>query len=161
MSMLSPVLCFLRQTFSRQKIVSGLLGLLAFSGTALALPVAAVSPAQTSSPTANMLQVVLGLVLVLGLMAGAAWLLKRLSAAHTPAGHAIKIIGGVAVGNRERVMVVEVADQWIVVGVAPGSVNALATLPRQILPESSATAVTSGGNFSSWLKQKIDQRNAQ
>ncbi len=155
MSMVRPVFNLSR------RMLACLLVLQSCAGSVLALPVAAASPAQASSPTANMLQVVLGLVLVLALMAGAAWLLKRLSAAHTPAGQAIKIIGGVAVGNRERVMVVEVADQWIVVGVAPGSVNALATLPRQILPESSASPATSGSNFSGWLKQKIDQRNAQ
>ena len=155
MSMVRPV------SHTSGRMLSCLLVLQLCAGSVLALPVAAASPAQASSPTANMLQVVLGLAVVLALMAGAAWLLKRLSAAHTPGGQAIKIIGGVAVGNRERVMVVEVADQWIVVGVAPGSVNALATLPRQILPESNGNSTTSGSHFSSWLKQKIDQRNAQ
>ena len=137
------------------------LAMMSSAGQVLALPVATASVVPPSSPTANMLQVVLGLVVVLGLMAGAAWLLKRVSAARSPAGHAIKIIGGVAVGNRERVMVVEVADQWIVVGVAPGSVNALATFPRQTLPVSNESAPAVATNFASWLKQTIDKRNAQ
>ncbi|MGI4937782.1 MAG: flagellar biosynthetic protein FliO, partial [Janthinobacterium lividum] len=68
-----------------------------------------------------------------------------------------------------------VADQWIVVGVAAGSVTSLATMPRQVptgrnaalgadgLPVSGtdSTPGASTANFSSWLKQKIDQRNAR
>ena len=34
-------------------------------------------------------------------------------------------------GGRERMLVVEVGNQWIVVGASPGRVNALATMPRQ------------------------------
>ncbi|MGI4848636.1 MAG: flagellar biosynthetic protein FliO [Janthinobacterium lividum] len=122
-----------------------------------------------------MMQVVTGLAVVLALMAGVAWLLKRLNIAKTGSASAIRIIGGVSVGNRERVMVVEVADQWIVVGVAAGSVTSLATMPRQVptgrnaalgadgLPVSGtdSTPGASTANFSSWLKQKIDQRNAR
>ena len=57
----------------------------------------------------------------------AAWLLKRFARGSwsLPAG-AIKVIGGVAVGQRERVVVVEVGGTWLVVGVAPGQVRALA-----------------------------------
>jgi flagellar protein FliO/FliZ len=108
--------------------------------------------------TGNLLQVLLGLVVVLALMAGAAWTLKRMGVAGSGTNNVAKVIGGVSVGNRERVVVVEVADQWIVVGVAPGRVNALSTMPRQ------ETAVTAEGtpdvkNFSAWLKQTIDKRN--
>lgn len=107
----------------------------------------------------NLFQVLLGLVVVLGLMAGAAWMLRRFGAVKTAAASSIKIVGGVNVGSRERVLVVEVADQWIVVGVAPGRVNALATMPRQ---ESTPVtdAATNAPNFASWLKKKtIDKRN--
>jgi flagellar protein FliO/FliZ len=57
--------------------------------------------------------------------------------------------------------VVEVADQWIVVGVAPGRVSALTTMPRQegAVPSEAATPVAS--NFSAWLKQTIEKRNGQ
>ncbi|MGH8809782.1 MAG: FliO/MopB family protein, partial [Noviherbaspirillum sp.] len=71
----------------------------------------------------------------------------------------VKVIGGVNVGSRERILVVEVAEQWIVVGVAPGRVNTLSTLPRQEIaaPDSAPAAK----NFSTWLKQTIEQRNGQ
>lgn len=122
---------------------------------------AAEQAAATASPSSagNLLQVLFGLVVVLALMAGTAWILKRMGVAGAGANNVAKVIGGVSVGNRERVVVVEVADQWIVVGVAPGRVNALSTMPRQehaVLP---TEAAPDAKNFASWLKQTIEKRN--
>ncbi|HEY5366391.1 MAG TPA: flagellar biosynthetic protein FliO, partial [Casimicrobiaceae bacterium] len=50
------------------------------------------------------------------------------------AGAAIRIIATQALGQRERVVLVEIADQWLVLGVAPGQVSALSTLPKGTLP---------------------------
>ena len=86
------------------------------------------------------------------------WFLKRMGGGRFAPGSVVKIVGGVSVGNRERVMVVEVADQWIVIGVAPGQVNTLATLPRQEQP--AAQPAPGVPNFSAWLKQTIEKRNA-
>jgi flagellar protein FliO/FliZ len=107
----------------------------------------------------NLFKVLFGLLIVLAMMAASAWMLKRFGIAKAAAGSTVKIVGGVSVGNRERVLVVEVGGQWIVVGVAPGRVNSLATMPRQeqvILAEAEPAAK----NFSAWLKQTIDRRNA-
>lgn len=110
------------------------------------------------SSAGNLLQMLFGLGIVLALMAGAAWLLKRMGVAGASANNVAKVIGGVSVGNRERVVVVEVADQWIVVGVAPGRVNALSTMPRQ--ETAAAIEVTPGAkSFAVWLKQTIEKRN--
>ncbi|HVL75577.1 MAG TPA: flagellar biosynthetic protein FliO [Noviherbaspirillum sp.] len=114
------------------------------------------APAGTAG---SLLQVLFGLVVVLALMAGAAWLLRRMGVAGTGTANVARVVGGVSVGNRERVMVVEVADQWIVVGVAPGRVNALSSLPRQeIIPTHPAPAQSS--EFSAWLRKTIEKRNA-
>ncbi len=119
---------------------------------------AAATAATATSTAGNFFQVLMGLIVVLGLMAGTAWLMKRLGMAKSAGNATVKIVGGVSVGNRERVMVIEVADLWIVVGVATGQVNALATIPR---PEGAAATevVPVTKNFSAWLKQTIDKRN--
>ncbi len=112
----------------------------------------------TPTSAGSLLQVLLGLMIVLALMAGTAWVLKRMGVAGGGSNQVAKVVGGVSVGNRERVVVVEVAGQWIVVGVAPGRVNALTTMPRQ-----ETAAVTEGTpgtmNFAAWLKQTIEKRN--
>ena len=137
-----------------------------FSPTLLLLLAANASAAQPQSSAvasaSNFFQVLMGLVIVLGLMAAIAWTLKRLNLAKIAGNAPVKVVGGVSVGNRERVMVVEVADQWIVVGVAPGQVNALSTLPRpENLPAATAETTLPVNNFAVWLKQKIDKRNAE
>lgn len=123
-----------------------------FSSTANA----AVQPGAAS--TGGLFQVLLGLILVLGLMAALAWVLKRFGATRAAGGAAIRVVGGVSVGGRERVLIIEAADQWIVVGVAPGRVNALATMPRQ---ENAAALMSApvAKNFSAWLKQTVEKRN--
>lgn len=95
--------------------------------------------AQESAPTSSLLtspmsqfaQAAFGLLFVLGLIFLMAWALKKLggqSAFGLPA-HA-KVVGHVMVGPRERVVIVEIDQSWLVLGVAQGSVNVLHTLPR-------------------------------
>lgn len=114
----------------------------------------------TSSATGSIFTMLLGLGMVLALLVGLAWLFKRTGLVKGTGSNAVaKIIGGVSVGTRERVMVIEVAEQWIVVGVAPGRVNTLATMPRQELLATSSTPSVPAANFSAWLKQTIEKRN--
>jgi flagellar protein FliO/FliZ len=117
---------------------------------------AAAQPA--TSAVGDLFQVLLGLAVVLGLMMAAAWALKRFGVKRMAGGAAIRVIGGVSLGGRERILLVEAADLWIVVGVAPGRVNTLATMPRQETPPDQTSPVTT--NFSDWLKQTIEKRNA-
>ena len=120
---------------------------------------AAESP--TPSTTGGLIQVFIGLLVVLGLMFGAAWLLKRFGSPKMAHGTNIKIVGGVAVGSRERVLVVEVADQWIVVGVAPGSVNTLSTMPKQEGADLAEEGAPGSKSFASWLQNVMDKRNGK
>lgn len=132
--------------------------------TLVTAPAWAAEPAPSAG---NLMQVLLGLTAVLALMAGAAWLLKRFGVAGVAGNNVARVVGGVSVGNRERVVVVEIGDQWIVVGVAPGRVNALSTMARQETPAAlTASAASARGtptapNFASWLKQTIDKRNGK
>lgn len=120
------------------------------------------SPPLPASPVSpgGVLQVLLGLVIVLGTVAAAAWLLKRFAPGQVSAGGTIRLIGGIAVGPKERVVVVEVGETWLVVGVAPGQVTALHNMPRIAnLPEANSLV---GGEqrFSIWLKDVMSRRNA-
>jgi len=61
-------------------------------------------------------------------MALVTWALKRMMPGIGGQQSAVRIVGGVSVGSRERIVVLEVAGRWLVVGVAPGRVNAIANL---------------------------------
>jgi flagellar protein FliO/FliZ len=111
----------------------------------------------------TLLQTILALVLVLALLAGLAWAAKRYGPRVAGNSANLRMVGALNIGGRERIMVVEVGDQWIVVGASPGRVNALATMPKG---DATATASLAGhatpaSSFSDWLKQTIDKRNAK
>ncbi len=92
---------------------------------------------QAAQPSfgAGILQMLLGLGGVLALLVGSLWLLKRLTAVRGPGAGMMRVVAATAVGGRERVVIVEVGSTWLVLGVAPGRVSALAEIPRQALPE--------------------------
>lgn len=120
-----------------------------------------VIPSAPSPSAGNLLQTIFGLVVVLALLGGLAWFLKRFGPKNASGSADLRIVGALNLGGRERIVVVEVGDQWIVVGASPGRVNALATIPRQ--HESVASSVPgayapSATSFSEWLKQTIDKR---
>lgn len=119
-----------------------------------------IPPAATGISSGSVLQVILSLLLVLGAVVAVAWILKRINLPQQGAGNALKIISGVAVGQRERIVLVEVNDTWLVVGVAPGQVNALHTMPKGQLPSASSTQTGDDNKFQMWLKQKMEKRNA-
>lgn len=86
--------------------------------------------ARPSGGTAAVVQMLGALGLVLAALFGALWLLRRLSGGRLAGGSPFRTVGGVAVGSRERVVLLEIGEHWLVVGVAPGSVTGIATLPR-------------------------------
>lgn len=107
----------------------------------------------------SVLQVLLGLAIVLGMVFGAAWLVRRFNPVAGGTG-IVRIVGGAAVGNRERVLVVEVADTWLVVGVGPGRVSPLHTLPKPADAVTASAAPAPAAGFAHWLRQTLDKRNA-
>lgn len=106
----------------------------------------------------GMLQTFFGLALILGLFVGAAWLLKRMNGGKGLLGTTgpMRVVGGMAVGTRERIVLVEIEDTWLVIGIAPGQMRTLHTLPKGSLPE---TAPGSDGQFGQWLRQFKDKRD--
>ncbi|MDE2366759.1 MAG: flagellar biosynthetic protein FliO [Betaproteobacteria bacterium] len=110
---------------------------------------------------ASMLQVMLGLGIVLALMAGLAWLLKRFAGTQRGASGVIRVIGGSAVGQRERVVLVEVADTWLVIGVAPGQVSALHSMPKRDANLSTSGLARNDDRFSAWLRQVMEKRHGE
>jgi flagellar protein FliO/FliZ len=115
------------------------------------------------SATGSLLQTVFSLLVVLAVLVGLAWLLKRYGPKTVTGNANVKLVGALSVGARERILVVEVGEQWIVVGASPGRMNALATMPRQegeALPPGPPHVLPSA-NFAEWFKQTIEKRNGK
>jgi flagellar protein FliO/FliZ len=130
-------------------------------------PAAAPVAMPAGTPTGSLLQTLFALVAVLAVLAALAWFLKRYGPKGGIGGANLRIVGSLNLGGRERLLVVEVGNQWIVVGASPGRVNALATMPKQdganaadaAAPAASLAAHGPAANsFADWLKQTIDKR---
>ncbi|QDF99790.1 flagellar biosynthetic protein FliO [Azoarcus sp. DD4] len=102
-----------------------------------------------------------GLAVVIALLLGCLWLLKRL-AAPRGAASALKVLGAAPVGPRERVVLVEVGSEVLVLGVAPGNVRTLHIIPAASLPADAAAggapSILAGKDFSAWLKHSLERR---
>jgi flagellar protein FliO/FliZ len=106
--------------------------------------------------TGKLLQMGLGLFLVLGLILATAWLARRIGRIQGASGGALRIIGGLSMGARERVVLVQVGDTQLLLGVAPGRIQTLHVLPEAAaieLPEQGA-----GASFATSLSTVLNKR---
>ncbi|HQO15562.1 MAG TPA: flagellar biosynthetic protein FliO [Methylotenera sp.] len=131
---------------------------------------AATATSTAPSTSGSLFKVFLGLAAVLLVMAAITWALKRILPGAGGQQSVIKVVGGVSVGTRERVVVVEVAGRWLVVGVAAGQVNAIANLDKaenfQEATQNASVNAEAGlqgftqslpPQFSTWLKKSKDK----
>ena len=82
-------------------------------------------PAQAAQSVASgVWPMLLSLVLILGGFMGVAWLARRYLPGVGKQG-VVKVVGATMVGPRERVVVVEVDDTWLLLGVGAGQVRLL------------------------------------
>jgi flagellar protein FliO/FliZ len=109
--------------------------------------------------TGGLVQTVFGLAIVLALIWGAAWMLRRLNVGSPSQGSAIRVLASQALGQRERVVLVEVADQWLVLGVAPGQVSALSAMPKGALPAPPSPSSPLASQFASLLARARNKRS--
>lgn len=94
-------------------------------------------------------QLLAGLVLVLVLFMGLAWLVRRSGMAGGFSHHGLKIIATLPLSARERVVLVQAGSQQLLLGVAPGRVNLLQSFEQPLvgLPEAVHPP------FSQWLQR--------
>lgn len=76
------------------------------------------------------MQIIFSLLLVLAVIALVAWMLKRMNAIQQGSGNLLKVLSATSIGQRERLVLVEVKDTWLVIGVGPGQIRTLHTLDR-------------------------------
>lgn len=129
------------------------------SDSIYAAAAAAAAPPEVSTSGA-LFQGLLGLLMVLAALAAFFWFLRRFSPGQSAAQGVVKVVGGVMLGPRERLVVVEVGDTWLLVGVGGGQVNTLHTLPRPegYTPAVQAPLSTSIPGFAEKLKEFLSKR---
>jgi len=103
----------------------------------------------------NLIQTTLGLLVVLGVIAVAAWAFKRFGHFQSGMQGKLKVVGGISLGSRERVVLLQVGDKQLVVGVAPGKIQTLHVLDEPLLVENEKPKAVS---FSERLQSAVTSR---
>ena len=94
---------------------------LALPSLLLALPAVAAEPAASMSSTGmgtQMTKLLLGLLLVIGLIFLLAWLLRRMQQLNPRSNQAIKLISSHALGPRERLVLIQVGSEQVLLGLS-------------------------------------------
>jgi len=107
--------------------------------------------------TSYLASTLLALLAILALIIGLAWLLKRLpsSALRSPA--QLKIITHLNLGQRERLVVVEVGHQQLLLGITSQQINCLHKLAEPLSVSSSIASKPVLPKFSQFMQKKWPQ----
>ena len=82
------------------------------------------------------IRMIVSLSAVLALVAALAWIAKKLRAGNRARGGLIEILSGVSLGTRDKVVLLRVGDEQVLVGVSPAGMRALHVLRDGVPRES-------------------------
>jgi len=113
----------------------------------------------TSEPAsiAQLLQILTSLIMVLGVIFGAAWFFRRYGRFHGMVNDNMKIVAGLSVGQREKVIVLQAGDTQMLLGVSPGRVQTLHVFAEPVI-EVESRAVDKTTAFTDFLKGELKKK---
>ncbi len=84
----------------------------------------------TYSPAGQIIKMAIGLVIVLVMIFLLAWLARNYMGFNPSSNTSLKPLAGVLVGQKERVVLMQVGERQILIGVAPGQINLLHVIEK-------------------------------
>ena len=106
------------------------------------------------SGTAYLMQLSVGLLVVLIGIVVLAWFMKRMSGIQHSAGGNLQVLEGLAIGPRERIVLLQAGKEQLVVGVAPGTIQTLHVLNETV----EVTETSSAPDFAKRLSEALARR---
>ena len=70
----------------------------------------------------------------------------------------MKVVGGVALGPRERIVLLEVGEEWLVIGVVPGQIRTLHRMVKGDATPTDTLPVAGEKPFNQWLQSVTERR---
>jgi len=95
-------------------------------------------------------QVLGSLVVVFLCLFAVVYMLKRFNSVGVGSGSALRVLGSASVGQREKVVLLEVGNEQLLLGVAQGSVRTLHVLPEPVIDSKADSGQTQ--NFAAVLR---------
>ena len=146
-----------------------MMGIKALSGLVLAgsFSIAIAAPGQDASRQAvrtvsssDVMQWGMGLVLVLALFFFCVWTMRKLNGLSTGGSDKLRVVGGLTLGMREKVVLLEVGKKQLVLGITPGRIETLLGLDEaDCLKRDTDRLAATDGAFAQKLMQVMKGRS--
>lgn len=94
-----------------------------------------------------------GLIIVIALFFACIWLMRKMGALPENSKQKMRVIAGLSLGGREKVILLEVGEKQLVLGVSPGGINNLLVLEDNDRVVQETKERPAEGEFSQKLKQ--------
>lgn len=117
---------------------------------------ASVAPVSLSGSN-SVLQMLLGLFMVIAIIIGLSLAVKKFNMFPTGAPGAIRIISGLALSNKDRILLLQVGDEQILVSASPGQVRKVHELRAPVVVEAnpSGDETKNFASIFSAVKQRV------
>lgn len=122
----------------------------------LLLPGVAVAQSAAPAPgLGQLVKLVVGLLVVVGVIVLLARVLPRMGGMQQIDSGRFRVVASLAVGQRERVVLLQVGDRQMMVGVAPGQVNTLHVLEQPLEVPAPGRTTAGDGGAANWLARTL------
>ncbi len=108
-----------------------------------------------SSSGGHFMQMIIGLFVVLVCILVLAWFAKKINRFQSISDESLKIIGSLGMGSRERIVLLQVADQQLLLGVTAGQINILHVLGDTVEASNKQSSDLESKSFSDKLKKMM------
>ena len=98
------------------------------------------------------LQMILGLMLIVAFIFAISWLIKRVGGLNPNSSNDLKVVAGLSVGQREKIIVVQVVNEQLLVGVTQSNIQLLSKLDTPLEVTNSVTLSNFQEKFQSAVK---------
>ena len=116
-----------------------------------AVPAAPVEGGLSTGLAAQLAQLGMGLLVVVGLIFLLGYLMRRVGPLAPQGGQHIRLISSYPLGPRDRLALVEVGGQQLLLGISPGRITTLHVLDEPVAENADAT----GGDFARKLQAML------
>lgn len=115
--------------------------------------------ASASEPSDYFGKIMLSLVFILLIIFVSAWLIKRFGSFTGVPNLNMKILGALSVGQKERIVLLQVGNDQLVIGVTPAEITLLHQLSEPVGLAPDTQPETIKGAFAQRLQEALGQRN--
>lgn len=105
-------------------------------------------------------QIMISLILVLAIIFMGAWLVKRYGRFSAVADGQLRVLGMLSVGQKERIMLLQIGAKQLLVGVTPSRITTLHELDEPIIIQEQNSTGDVKPSFSQRLQDALKQRHS-